>query len=441
MDTVRLLARRLCNHDRLETNVAEAQARCIVSNAEALPHNLSNSLRSHLFLIVRNALNTRMRNRYHVKGNLMCGLCGKQEETLEHLHRACPVSISAVRMITENTPLMYPSTILLSANPSDFLFSSSTISAADQLHLLTLSLAIWRVRNEVVNSRQNLNLKGLAVRVYREFKKHVKPAFKALGVEKDKSEQRIAFNRLLLTLPPKSYHIYTDGSSHRETSETGAGFAVVTNRLCSLSSSHYVGKGTNNTAEIWAVIYALRHVIRLITLKLIETIRPVFVFTDSKYVLDLINNISTPRTNLILVQSLSQEVSRARELSLITFHKVPGHAHVYGNEIADALAKRGAKGITSTFNLPQHIMSDIHYTSSAFASRDENKDNPVIPTSKPNRCRKRTDQNEALPAPKRHDHGMSSTSRSRCPRPMSTSQRPPKKPRLTPFDFIEIDPD
>ena len=136
------------------------------------------------------------------------------------------------------------------------------------------------------------------------------------------------------------------------------------------------------------------------------------------------------------------EVSRAKKLCLITFHKVPGHAHVYGNEIADALAKRGASGITSTFNLPQHVMSDILTTSSAFTSRDDHNATPIITTpliSKPNRRRKRTNKKETLPAPKRHEHDISSTSRSRGPRPMPLSQRPLKKPRLNPFDFIEID--
>ena len=38
---------------------------------------------------------------------------------------------------------------------------------------------------------------------------------------------------------------------------------------------------------------------------------------------------------------------------------VPGHADVYGNEVADRLAKRGAKGSTSTSPLSAEIFSEL----------------------------------------------------------------------------------
>jgi ribonuclease HI len=250
-----------------------------------------------------------------------------------------------------------------------------------------------------VHCRRTPAVEVLAGRIYRDYRALIKPAFKAVGVEKDKSAARIEFAELLSSLPPSSCHIFTDGSCKAK--ESGGGYAVFRGPLPDIahSSSHYLGKGTNNTAEAEAVCYALRHIINIVTLKMLETVLPVFFFTDSKYVLDLVNGVTTPRTNLVLIRKLKGLVVRAKAMVKISFFKVPGHANIFQNEVVDALAKRGAGGISSTFPLPLHVVAGLRRSAADSASRDGKAADPPSPTP---RRRRQPAPPERHPNPKRH---------------------------------------
>ena len=53
------------------------------------------------------------------------------------------------------------------------------------------------------------------------------------------------------------------------------------------------------------------------------------------------------RANKALVAIVQQSLADLRKLTPVTLMWVPGHADIGGNDVADALAKRGARGISS----------------------------------------------------------------------------------------------
>ena len=67
----------------------------------------------------------------------------------------------------------------------------------------------------------------------------------------------------------------------------------------------------------------------------------IVVYTDSQYVLDLLNGSSFPSTHPQLVNLAQQYETALRVQCSVLLKKVPGHKGYPGNEMADLLAKRG----------------------------------------------------------------------------------------------------
>jgi ribonuclease HI len=121
--------------------------------------------------------------------------------------------------------------------------------------------------------------------------------------------------------------IYTDGACTGNPGPAGVG-AVLLYRGHRKEISEYLGQGTNNVAELTAVLRAL------------ETVKnpalPVDLCIDSEYVIGVLARGWRPKANRALVQALHREMERFRDLRFV---KVPGHAGVPENERADALAR------------------------------------------------------------------------------------------------------
>ena len=105
-------------------------------------------------------------------------------------------------------------------------------------------------------------------------------------------------------------------------------------------SSIYGGAevGSNNTAELQALIELLDYLLRS------PPSLPVKIFTDSQYCLDIMLGVSHPSTHVRLVTLLGKYWKASCAQLQISVDKVPGHAGVEGNEIADRLALRGYRG-------------------------------------------------------------------------------------------------
>ena len=129
-------------------------------------------------------------------------------------------------------------------------------------------------------------------------------------------------------IPEDAVVIYTDGACTGNPGPMGIG-AVVMAGGERLEISEYLGVGTNNIAELTAILRALESVPD----ELRE--RPVLVHSDSSYCIGLLSKNWKAKANTELVAELR---ALLREFRAPSFIKVKGHAGIPENERCDELA-------------------------------------------------------------------------------------------------------
>ena len=126
---------------------------------------------------------------------------------------------------------------------------------------------------------------------------------------------------------PGSVALYADGACTGNPGPAGAG-AVLLYKGHRKEISQYLGLGTNNIAELTAILLGL------------EAIRqpeaPVDVLTDSAYSIGVLSKNWKPKANQDLIARIRHELRRFSDLRFV---KVPGHSGVPENERADQLAR------------------------------------------------------------------------------------------------------
>jgi len=132
-------------------------------------------------------------------------------------------------------------------------------------------------------------------------------------------------------LPENTICIYTDGAASGNPGPAGIGVWLAYGKH-EKSISRYIGKATNNIAELEAIRTGLsevknRHL-------------PVRVFTDSSYAFGLLVLGWKAKANRDLIGSIKTLVADFRDLKFI---KVKGHDGNEGNERADFLATSAIK--------------------------------------------------------------------------------------------------
>ncbi|MGM0577577.1 MAG: ribonuclease HI [Myxococcota bacterium] len=125
----------------------------------------------------------------------------------------------------------------------------------------------------------------------------------------------------------EAVQLWTDGAC---TGNPGpAGLGVVKRYRGEVEEcSEYLGRGTNNIAELTAILRALEMVD--------DHALPVDVMTDSSYCVGLLTKGWRAKKNQALVAALRSAAERFEDLRIV---KVPGHAGVPDNERADELAR------------------------------------------------------------------------------------------------------
>ena len=106
--------------------------------------------------------------------------------------------------------------------------------------------------------------------------------------------------------------------------------------------------GSNNTAELQALLEALDYVARH---KTHHHIRKINLFTDSQLAYDFLHGLSIPKHHQYLLTQIRILIDHLLPHIQIALIKVKGHAGHEGNERADRLAKAG---VTSSSNLGRH---------------------------------------------------------------------------------------
>jgi ribonuclease HI len=125
--------------------------------------------------------------------------------------------------------------------------------------------------------------------------------------------------------------VYADGACSGNPGPAGIG-VVVQDGSVRRELSQYLGHGTNNIAELTAILEAAR-VIE-------QPERPVRIHTDSRYSIGVLSMGWKAKANQELVAQVKHALKRFTDLELI---HVPGHAGVLLNERADVLAVQAVK--------------------------------------------------------------------------------------------------
>jgi ribonuclease HI len=136
--------------------------------------------------------------------------------------------------------------------------------------------------------------------------------------------------------PQHAIQLWTDGACSGNPGPAGLGVSrEFRGELIELSE--YLGEGTNNIAELTAILRGLALVD--------DPDAPVDVMTDSEYCIGLLGKGWKAKKNQDLVAELRRSIARFSDVRLI---KVPGHAGVEGNERADELARAAIAARRST---------------------------------------------------------------------------------------------
>jgi ribonuclease HI len=119
---------------------------------------------------------------------------------------------------------------------------------------------------------------------------------------------------------------YADGACSGNPGPSGLGVVLIDGPT-RVELSEYLGEGTNNIAELTAVLRALGEAPRE---------RAMTIYTDSQYTIGVVQKGWKAKANQALVAELRAALS-ARPATRLAY--VPGHAGVLLNERADALAR------------------------------------------------------------------------------------------------------
>jgi len=147
------------------------------------------------------------------------------------------------------------------------------------------------------------------------------------AAEKDKAAQPSAKTAAPGKPPDGSIEVWTDGACTGNPGPAGLGVVIVdgTERR---ELSEFLGDGTNNIAELMAILRGLQEVK--------DRGRAVYVYSDSEYSIGLLTKNWKPKKNIELIAELRDLCRAFRNLHFV---KVAGHAGIPLNERTDQLAR------------------------------------------------------------------------------------------------------
>ncbi len=126
--------------------------------------------------------------------------------------------------------------------------------------------------------------------------------------------------------PEDAVIVYTDGACTGNPGPMGLGVVILDGKE-RREVSEFLGHGTNNIAELTAIVRAL---------ELCPRDRPVVLHSDSAYALGLLGKGWKAKANQELVEEMRALAREFKDLRLV---KVAGHAGVSENERCDQLAR------------------------------------------------------------------------------------------------------
>ena len=138
---------------------------------------------------------------------------------------------------------------------------------------------------------------------------------------------------------PATIVIHTDGACSGNPGPAGIGVFIERPDGDIIEHSEFIGEGTNNIAELTAILRALE------MLKPEEQAAHVLLYTDSAWSLGVLVGGWKAKANLELITAIKERMTTLPDVELL---KVKGHAGHSGNEEADALATMAVRRESST---------------------------------------------------------------------------------------------
>jgi ribonuclease HI len=139
-------------------------------------------------------------------------------------------------------------------------------------------------------------------------------------------------------MPEGSWLAYADGACSGNPGPAGLGLVLIAPSGATQEGYEYLGVGTNNVAELTAILRAVEH--------LPKEAPGLLVHTDSQYSIGVLSKGWKAKANQDLVAKVKSALT-ARKTVRLTY--VPGHAGDAGNERADELARDAVRLRASRF--------------------------------------------------------------------------------------------
>ena len=159
---------------------------------------------------------------------------------------------------------------------------------------------------------------------------------------------------LMATIPADAAQLWTDGSALHNPGPAGAGCLVIRPGGSRTRTSVFLGRGTNQLAELAAISCGLSRA------RLPHPSTPLHIFTDSKFAKNVATGRWLPTTHVKLAAHIRQQLRTLPNPTL--FHWVPAHNGVPANEEVDELAKQGAhfsRSINHTLDIENLLINDL----------------------------------------------------------------------------------
>jgi len=134
-------------------------------------------------------------------------------------------------------------------------------------------------------------------------------------------------------IPAHSYVAYTDGACSGNPGPAGSGMLVTAPNGGAVQEGYeYLGIGTNNIAELTAILRAAEAV---------PDDAPLVIHTDSSYAIGVLSKGWKAKANQELIVRIKATLARRDPPASLVY--VPGHLGVAGNERADELAREAIR--------------------------------------------------------------------------------------------------
>ena len=362
--TRRALTIRPCEAtNEIRLNDTTPTADLINSNYARLPTRLPHQVRHINFSLYFNSLATTHRRRRFDTNTIKCPMCGHENDNADHLLVSCIPTIKAKEIYAHSLNLLIAtkdlSTETFPATSRDITYLNFDGHNKDKevLAITIFNYSTWyqyRDYFKTLGRPNDLNksINRLANAALLEYLRLTAPRkAKGYGNANNRTKEQAAaakdyVERILNSVTPDDIVIYTDGSSLGNPGPAGAGAYIRYPITWGISDVHIaipLGRGTNNIGELYAIGAATAHVNNTLNNFNIDP-NHIFYISDSAYSLGCLTKgwqSDTNKTLIRAVKHLIRDIPHADNNTCKWFW-TPGHADIYGNNIADKLANEGS---------------------------------------------------------------------------------------------------